>query len=348
MRRDLVTLVGKYFGISTITPAEFATIDGITPGTALASKALVLNSSKGIATITSATITTLTSTTANVTTLNAGADAAAGTVNSFPATTASGKLILAAVNSAGAFNTTISNASMGQSTVVSVPDPGSATANFVLDKATATIGGAKTFSSAVTINPVTNQIVLGTTNTTTLSATAPASPRTVTFGDPLGNDSVAYLAAVQTLSGKTLTDPIIPMVVRCGTQLDRTDTTLTNISGLVVTVVPGTYRFRYNLPTTCGGTGGTKTAFKYTTTVVTTINYTSYGYTASAAAVANGTTTTDQATHIASNTAAISVEVEGTMVVGTGGTVQLQFAENSANSTSSVLVGAFMEFTRIA
>lgn len=219
MLRKLGITAAQKAALDLLNPTELGYLDTVVAGTAQASKALVLNSSKGISTITSATITTLTSTTANITTLSAGT---------------------------------------------------------------------------------------------------------------------------------TLTDPIIPMVVRCGTQLDRTDTTLTNIAGLVVTVVPGTYRFRYNLPTTCGGTGGTKTAFKYTTTVVSAINYTSYGYTASAAAVANGTTTTDQATHIASNTAAISVEVEGTMVVSTGGTVQLQFAENSANSTSSVLVGAFMEFTRIA
>lgn len=51
---------------STITPTEIGFIDGVTAGTATASKALVLNSSKGIATITSATITTLTSTTANI------------------------------------------------------------------------------------------------------------------------------------------------------------------------------------------------------------------------------------------------------------------------------------------
>lgn len=120
-----------------VTPAEIAFIDGVTAGTALASKALVLNASKGISTITTATITTLTSTTvntttANATTVNAGADASAGTLNSFPSSTASGKFIVAAVNSAGAFNATLSNASLGQSTVFSLPDPGAATTNVVL------------------------------------------------------------------------------------------------------------------------------------------------------------------------------------------------------------------------
>lgn len=45
-----------------LSAAELGVLDGVTPGTAAASKAVVLDSSKGVATITSATITTLTST----------------------------------------------------------------------------------------------------------------------------------------------------------------------------------------------------------------------------------------------------------------------------------------------
>lgn len=96
--------------------------------------------------------TTVNATTVNSTTFNAGADASAGTVALFPSTTASGKLILAAVNSAGAFNTTISNASMGQSTVVSIPDPGNATANFLLSKGTQSASGALTFTGGLTLS----------------------------------------------------------------------------------------------------------------------------------------------------------------------------------------------------
>ncbi len=53
----------------TATAAEIDTLAGVTAGTALADKALVLNASKGISTITSATITTLTSTAVNATTV---------------------------------------------------------------------------------------------------------------------------------------------------------------------------------------------------------------------------------------------------------------------------------------
>lgn len=50
---------------------------------------------------------------------------------------------------------------------------------------------------------------VNTANLTTFAVTNPAAPRTITFGDPLGADSVAYLAAAQTLTGKSLTAPAI-------------------------------------------------------------------------------------------------------------------------------------------
>lgn len=152
--------IRKFF--NGVTPAEITFIDGVTAGTATASKALVLDGSKGIATITSATITTLTSTTVgattgNITTVNAtnidaGASGTAGSVDVFPATAANGKMILAAVNAGGAFNTTISNKTMGQSSVVSIPDPGAATADFVLTEGTQTVNGTKTITTLNTTN----------------------------------------------------------------------------------------------------------------------------------------------------------------------------------------------------
>lgn len=68
----------------------------------------------------------------------AGASGTAGTLTSFPATAANGSLILAAINAGGAFNTTISNSVMGQSSVISIPDPGAATANFLLSASAGT------------------------------------------------------------------------------------------------------------------------------------------------------------------------------------------------------------------
>lgn len=87
-------LVGEiYYGASTpgstssnkLASTELAFIDGVTAGTATASKAVVLGASKEIATITTATITNLTSTTITPTTI-------AGAVNLSGAPTVTGAL----------------------------------------------------------------------------------------------------------------------------------------------------------------------------------------------------------------------------------------------------------------
>ena len=78
----------------------------------------------------------LTAATGNITAtagnLVAGSSGNAGTVASFPGTAANGSLILQAVNAGGAFNTTIASGTIGQSSVITIPDPGTATSKFVL------------------------------------------------------------------------------------------------------------------------------------------------------------------------------------------------------------------------
>jgi hypothetical protein len=64
--------------------------------------------------------------------IQAGISGTAGTLASFPATAANGSLILAATNAGGAFNTTISNGTMGQSTVYTIPDIGASTGDIVV------------------------------------------------------------------------------------------------------------------------------------------------------------------------------------------------------------------------
>lgn len=80
--------------------------------------------------------TGITSTTGNITATAgnhvAGSAGAAGTFVSFPATAANGTLIIAAVNAGGAFNTTISNGVMLQSTVYTIPDVVNAVGRFLV------------------------------------------------------------------------------------------------------------------------------------------------------------------------------------------------------------------------
>lgn len=67
----------------------------------------------------------------------AGADATAGALRSYPATTATGFLGLTAVANSGAFNVIVSNVAHGQTTTHSIPDPANAVSRFLVG-ATAT------------------------------------------------------------------------------------------------------------------------------------------------------------------------------------------------------------------
>lgn len=70
-----------------------------------------------------------------------------------------------------------------------------------------TIAGNKTFSDPIVQNDTSNQIVLGVTNTTTISATAPAASRVVTIPDPGAAASFVMTEGTQTVNGaKTLSD----------------------------------------------------------------------------------------------------------------------------------------------
>lgn len=153
-----------------------------------------------------------------------------------------------------------------------------------------------------------------------------------------------------TITGTTISGTINGNVSSLTTQLDKTSsTTLANLVGLVQTVVPGTYSFNIRLQGTSGASGGWKVAFKYTSTVLSSINAFAEAYTTSAIATAQTTTTTDQATLLGVTAANIGGMISGTMVVTTGGTVQLQFAQNASDGTaSSIYLGSSMTFTRIA
>lgn len=74
----------------------------------------------------------ITSTTGNIT---SGSSGDAGTFIAFPAAAANGTMILAAGNAGGAFNTTITSGTIGQSTVYTVPDIGAATGGVVVSTA---------------------------------------------------------------------------------------------------------------------------------------------------------------------------------------------------------------------
>lgn len=93
-------------------------------------------------------ITASTSITATGGPITSGSSGDAGSFISFPATAANGTFIFEALNAGGAFNTTVRNSVMGQSSVVSIPDPGSATANFILN----TTAGGQSIAGGLTVS----------------------------------------------------------------------------------------------------------------------------------------------------------------------------------------------------
>jgi hypothetical protein len=173
-----------------------------------------------------------------------------------------------------------------------------------------------------------------------------------------GTDASSYatIDGAQTLTNKTLTSPTITgglySDVKSTTAQVTANGTITyaDVTGLQVTVVAGTYKFRCVLPSTvASGTGGIKYCFKYTTTALTSIESSAMGFTSAAVAVQHTTTTTDQTDLFTQAAVVILVVIEGTMVVSTGGTIKVQMAQNTSNASNTVaLVGGSMEFDRIA
>lgn len=262
------------------TLANESALSGVTAGTATASKAVILDSSKGIATITTATITTLTTTDTD-----AGASGTAGTVDIFPTTASKGKIRLAAADSAGDTITTITNASQAAARTYTVPDAGAA-ANFVLSTGTST-GTTATSTELNTISGVTPGTVIaskalvadsgikisGLTNSTFAAGTATVAPINLTAGTNLTTaaagavefDGTAFYATAvassrQQLDAEQFIIATANSATYNNTGLDTstaapvfTSTTNSGISAGAVTLAAGkTYAFEalYNLTNT--------------------------------------------------------------------------------------------------
>jgi hypothetical protein len=235
---------------------------------------------------------------------------------------------------------------IGNSAVIATPGTGAT--------AIVTVGGTQTLTNKK-LSDSTTTIVdqADATKAIRFEASGVTAGQTRVLTAPDFDGTLATRAGTETLTNKTLTANINADTVRCTTQFDATSgdtgTTLTNVVGMVYTVVPGVYRFYVNLPGVATTNSGLKVGFKYTTTVLTSIEASSRAFTASSVVVQHTTTATDQATLIGSTTAIIDTVIEGTMVVGTGGTIQLQAAQNASHAdTTSVYVGASMTFTRMS
>lgn len=160
-------------------------------------------------------------------------------------------------------------------------------------------------------------------------------------------------SSTQTLTNKTFSGAVeSDTKVLAATASFQTASVLTSLTGMSWSVVAGTYNFEVNIPATMTTNGGLSVAFKYTTAVLTSIQAQTYAATASdntTAVSTQSTTTADQTKFFDSKTAAYTlVNLKGTFVVGTAGTVAVQVAQNTSNSdTTSVLLGSFARVTRV-
>lgn len=133
------------------------------------------------------------------------------------------------------------------------------------------------------------------------------------------------------------------------TQFDKTNTTLANITGLSVDLVAGRkYRFRAVLHITADATGGHKVAIAGTATATSIIyQIQSVNNGTSALAVTSRQTALAGSAGQAGATT-VYCAIEGQIVVNAAGTLTVQFAQNAANGTSSVIVGSTFEVIEMA
>lgn len=130
------------------------------------------------------------------------------------------------------------------------------------------------------------------------------------------------------------------------TQFDKTNTTLANITGLTATLESGkTYRFEAHLYTTSDVAGGVKVAISGTCTA-TSIIYEGLTTNAGLITQSRGTALAATVGAVTAVTAAYIV-ITGTITTDGAGTLTVQFAENAAVNTSSVLVGSTFVVTEM-
>ncbi len=130
----------------------------------------------------------------------AGLSGTAGTLASFPATAANGSFIISALNAGGAFNTTLRNSVMGQSSVISIPDPGAATANLLLSTTAGgqTIAGGLTLSTgnfAVSAGTITSSGAITSTAGNITSGSSGDAGTFISFPATAANGTLIFAAA---------------------------------------------------------------------------------------------------------------------------------------------------------
>jgi hypothetical protein len=213
---------------------------------------------------------TISSAAANVFNLGniaAGQSGTAGTVASFPGTASKGSLIWSATANTGNTNTTVTNAAMGQASVLTIPDPAGATANIVvapaalvnnnLVKASGTAGlvaDAGIAASNVMVLNASN-VLTGSGQITLVKANGVEASNAVTAS---GNAGVITTSSLTTAGGANYA-------------ITWTNTKITSTSVFAFTIQGGTNTVQ-NITFTCAPGSGTATLTIFNNTAATSLN----------------------------------------------------------------------------
>jgi hypothetical protein len=201
---------------------------------------------------------------------------------------------------------------------------------------------------------------------TQIPNTTGGSTESAAIAAALANEStIVTTTGTQTLTNKTLTAPSIssPTITGVGKSETKfcttefvavtgtTGTTLTNVVGLTgfELIAAGVYKFELHISGVATANSGHKLGFKYTTATLTSLESSAKAFTASAVAVTQTTTATDQATLHGATTATLDIVITGRIVVNAAGTLAVQCAQNAAHADETkVYVGSYMTLTRIS
>lgn len=179
----------------------------------------------------------------------------------------------------------------------------------------------------------------------TIPSTSPADTVQFYSGDSAAGDHNVYTrneaGEVNRLTGLT---------ARNSAQFDKTsDTTLANVTGLTRNIEAArAYAFRAVIATTAAATGGVKLAVSGTATA-TAIFYEGTLETGAAIIAKTRATALDTTVCASTTTTAGTCRIEGVIVVNTGGTLTIQFAQNASDGgASSVLANQYFQLIPIS
>jgi hypothetical protein len=135
---------------------------------------------------------------------------------------------------------------------------------------------------------------------------------------------------------------------RVSAQFDKTDTTLANVTGLSVNVAAsGVYAFEAELFVDATAGGGSKYAIGGTATATAIVYQISLLDNSTDAYTINARQTALAGSSGQAGTTAGIAAIKGTITVNAAGTLTVQFAQNAASGTSSVLVGSTFRVQRL-